>query len=147
MFVEETLEHVNTIAEKVGLNFIQLHGNEPFKYCRELQLPVFKVFRVVPEFDSRIMKSYDVHAFLFDTYEKDKPGGTGKLCNWDIISDFHFDTPIILSGGLSIKNIKQGIDIVCPSAVDINSGVESKPGVKDGKKIKAIFDLLKNTTC
>ena len=120
VFVEETLDHVNTIAEKVGLNFIQLHGNEPFKYCRELQLPVFKVFRVVPEFDSRIMKSFDVHAFLFDTYEKNNLGGTGETFNWELISNLSTDTPIILSGGLSTENILKGIVEVRPSAVDTN---------------------------
>ena len=145
VFVDETLDNVNGIAKKIGLNFIQLHGNESFEYCHEVQLPIIKVFRVAPNFDAEIMNNYDVHAFLFDTYEKNRPGGTGEAFKWDIIVDLQIDTPIILSGGLSIENIEKGIEAVSPSAVDVNSGVESKPGVKDEKKMISLFDILKNT--
>ena len=142
VFVDEALDYINAIAEEVGLQFIQLHGNESSQYSYKIHLPVIKVFRVSSEFDSRILNSYDVHAFLFDSYEKYKPGGTGKVFNWNLIDDLKTDTPIILSGGLNIENIEDGINAVLPSAVDINSGVESMPGVKDEKKIKELFDLL-----
>ena len=145
VFVDETLNHIHTVAGEVGLNFIQLHGNESFEYCYEVQLPIIKVFRVAPNFDAEIMKYYDVHAFLFDTYEKGKHGGTGDIFNWNLIGDLQTDTPIILSGGLGIENILDAINAVCPSAVDVNSGVESKSGVKDEKKMKALFDILQNT--
>ena len=145
VFVDETLNHIHTVAGEVGLDFIQLHGNESFEYCYDVQLPIIKVFRVTPNFDAEIMNNYDVHAFLFDTYEKNRPGGTGEAFKWDIIVDLQIDTPIILSGGLSIDNIEKGIETVSPSAVDVNSGVESKPGVKDEKKMISLFDILKNT--
>ena len=145
VFVNETLDYIHAVKEEIGLNFIQLHGNESPEYCRAVQLPVIKVFRVAPDFDVETMRSYDVHAFLFDTYEKGKPGGTGDIFNWNIIGALQTDTPIILSGGLSIENILDAINAVCPSAVDVNSGVESKPGVKDEKKMGALFDILQNT--
>ncbi len=145
VFVDETLDYVHAAKEEMGLNFIQLHGNESPEYCRAVQLPVIKVFRVAPDFDAGIMKYYDVHAFLFDTYEKGKHGGTGDIFNWNLIGDLQTDTPIILSGGLSVENILDAINAVCPLAVDVNSGVESKPGVKDEKKMKALFDILQNT--
>ena len=145
VFVDKTLDYVHAAKEEMGLNFIQLHGNESPDYCREVQLPVIKVFRVAPNFDAGIMKYYDVHAFLFDTYEKGKPGGTGDIFNWHLIGELQTDTPIILSGGLGVENILDAINAVCPSAVDVNSGVESKPGVKDEKKMKALFDILQNT--
>jgi phosphoribosylanthranilate isomerase len=145
VFVDETLDYVHAAKEEMGLNFIQLHGNESPEYCRAVQLPVIKVFRVAPDFDAGIMKYYDVHAFLFDTYEKGKPGGTGDIFNWNLIFDLQTDTPIILSGGLGVENILDAINAVCPSAVDVNSGVESKSGVKDEKKMKALFDILQNT--
>ena len=145
VFVDETLDYVHAAKEEVGLNFIQFHGNESPDYCREVQLPVIKVFRVAPNFDAGIMKYYDVHAFLFDTYEKGKPGGTGDIFNWNLIGDLQTDTPIILSGGLGVENILDAINTVYPSAVDVNSGVESKPGVKDEKKMKTLFDILQNT--
>ena len=145
VFVNKTLDYIHAVKEEIGLNFIQLHGNESPEYCRTVQLPVIKVFRVAPDFDAGIMKYYDVHAFLFDTYKKRKPGGTGDIFNWNIIFDLPTDTPIILSGGLSVENILDAINAVCPLAVDVNSGVESKPGIKDEKKMKALFDILQNT--
>ena len=145
VFVDESLDYIYAAKEEVGLNFIQLHGNESPDYCREVQLPVIKVFRVAPNFDAEIMKYYDVHAFLFDTYEKGKPGGTGDKFNWNLIGDLQTETPIIISGGLGVENILDAINAVYPSAVDVNSGVESKPGVKDEKKMEALFDILQNT--
>ena len=145
VFVDETLDYVHGVAEEIGLNFIQLHGNESPEYCQEIHFPVIKVFRVSSDFNARIIKSYNVHAFLFDTYKKAKFGGTGEVFNWDKITNLMIDAPIILSGGLNIKNIEEGIDVVCPSAVDVNSGVESKSGIKDGKKMKSLFEILKNT--
>jgi phosphoribosylanthranilate isomerase len=145
VFVDETLDYVNGVAEEIGLNFIQLHGNESSEYCQKINFPVIKVFRVAPDFNVEIMNSYNVHAFLFDAYEKGKPGGTGEIFCWEVVGNLKSDTPIILSGGLNSANIERGINVVCPSAVDINSGVEFKPGVKDEKKMKALFDILEKT--
>ena len=145
VFVDETLDYVHGVAEEIGLNFIQLHGNESPAYCQEIHFPVIKVFRVSSDFNAGIIKSYNVHAFLFDTYKKDKFGGTGEVLNWDKISNLQIDTPIILSGGLNIENIEYGIDIVCPSAVDVNSGLESKSGIKDEKKMISLFEILNKT--
>ena len=69
----------------------------------------------------------------------------GDIFNWNLIGDLQTDTPIILSGGLGVENILDAINAVCPSAVDVSSGVESKPGIKDEKKMKALFDILQNT--
>ena len=144
VFVDDAIDYVHGVAEEIGLNFIQLHGNESPEYCQQIYLPVIKVFRVGSDINVEIIKSYDVHAYLFDTFEKDKPGGTGEIFNWDVICNLQSDTPIILSGGLNIENIQDGIDAVSPSAVDVNSGVESKPGVKDIKKVISLFDILRN---
>ena len=145
VFVNETLDYIHAVKEEIGLNFLQLHGNESPEYCRAVQLPVIKVFRAAPDLDAETMRFYDVHAFLFDTYKQRMPGGTGDIFNWNLIFDLPTDTPIILSGGLSVENILDAINAVCPLAVDVNSGVESKPGVKDEKKMKALFDILQNT--
>ena len=145
VFVDETLDYVHAIAEEVGLNFIQLHGNESSEYCQQINLPVIKVFRVAPDFNISQINSYNVHAVLFDSYKKNNPGGTGEVLNWDKIANLQINSPIILSGGLSVNNIKDSIDAVSPSALDVNSGVESSPGVKDEKKMIALFDIIKNT--
>ena len=79
---------------------------------------------------------------MFDSYKKDLPGGTGSRFDWNLISDFQVGTPIILSGGLKPENIIEGITVVNPSAVDVNSGVEIFPGEKQELKIKNLFSKI-----
>jgi phosphoribosylanthranilate isomerase len=107
--------------------------------------PVIKVFRVNIDFDPTIIDNFQVHAFLFDTYQRGKPGGTGASFQWDLISGLKTDTPIILSGGLDSGNIINGIKTVQPSAIDVNSGVELEPGVKDKVKVKKLFNTINNS--
>ena len=145
VFVNEKIENIHSIVRGLNLDFIQLHGHESPDYCDQMIKPVIKVFRVGDDFDSNVLKDYQVAAFLFDTYQKGRPGGTGENFNWDLIADLKTNAPIILSGGLNAGNILDGIKAVNPSAVDINSGVESIPGIKDGWKVKNIFSKLKNT--
>ncbi|SVC07767.1 uncharacterized protein METZ01_LOCUS260621, partial [marine metagenome] len=100
------------------------------------------VFHMGTGFDSAALEKFYVHAFLFDTYQTGKPGGTGTSFNWGLISDLKTETPIILSGGLNPDNINEGIKAVKPSAVDVNSGVESEPGIKDKVKVEKLFNTI-----
>ena len=145
VFVNEKIENIHSIVRDLNLDFIQLHGHESPDYCDQMIKPVIKVFRVGDDFDSNVLKDYQVAAFLFDTYQKGRLGGTGENFNWDLIADLKTNAPIILSGGLNAGNILDGIKAVNPSAVDINSGVESIQGIKDGWKVKNIFSKLENT--
>ena len=145
VFVNEKQKNIKTIVGKLNLDFIQLHGDEPPEYCDKMIKPVIKVFRVGTDFDPDILDNFQVHAFLFDTYQKVKHGGTGKSFNWDLISDLETDIPIILSGGLSPENIIKGIETVQPAAIDVNSGVELEPGVKDKVKVEKLFNTIGNS--
>ncbi|MBC8256677.1 MAG: phosphoribosylanthranilate isomerase [Candidatus Marinimicrobia bacterium] len=145
VFVDEKNENIHGIVRSLDLDFIQLHGDESPEYCAQIIKPVIKVFRVGDDFDSNVLRKYQVAAFLFDTYQKGKPGGTGENFNWKLIADLKTNTPIILSGGLNADNILNGIEIVNPAVVDVNSGVESIPRIKDRGKVKNIFSKLGNT--
>ncbi len=145
VFVDENIDWVLEIAAKAKLDIIQLHGKESPQYCEQLNVPIIKVLRVDSLFDKSILKDYNVSAFLFDTYKKGLPGGTGDHFDWGLISDLKLDTPIILSGGLNIENIMLGIATVNPSAVDVNSGVENCPGEKDEKKMTQLFNIMCKT--
>ena len=112
VFVNENIENIHSIVRDLNLDFIQLHGHESPDYCYQMIKPVIKVFRVGDDFDSNVLKDYQVAAFLFDTYQKGRPGGTGESFNWDLISDLRTDTPIILSGGLNPENINN-ISVLC----------------------------------
>ena len=145
VFVNEQIDTINNITRQLKLEFIQLHGDESPEFCNGIIRPVIKVFRVGDDFDAIVLNEYDVHGFLFDTYKKGNPGGTGTRFNWDLIANLKTETPIILSGGLTPENVLNGIEAVNPAAVDVNSGVESVPGVKDEEKIKELFSVLEHS--
>ncbi len=145
VFVNKDVDKVNKIAEELNLGMVQLHGDESPEYCNQMIRPVIKVFRVNKKFDSIMLKNYQVATFLFDTYNKENHGGTGESFDWQSILQLNTETPVILSGGLNADNVLEGIEVVKPSAVDVNSGVEAAPGKKDEEKIKNLFTILKNT--
>ena len=145
VFVNKDVDKVNKIAEELNLGMVQLHGDESPEYCNQMIRPVIKVFRVNKKFDSIMLKNYQVATFLFDTYNKENHGGTGESFDWQSILQLNTEIPVILSGGLNADNVLEGIEVVKPSAVDVNSGVETAPGKKDEEKIKNLFTILKNT--
>jgi len=145
VFVNKDVDKVNKIAEELNLDMVQLHGDESPEYCNRMIKPVIKVFRVNNKFDSIMLNNYQVATFLFDTYNKENHGGTGESFDWQSILQLNTEIPVILSGGLNADNVLEGIEVVKPSAVDVNSGVEAAPGKKDEEKIKNLFTILKNT--
>ena len=145
VFVNKDVDKVNKIAEELNLGMVQLHGDESPEYCNQMIKPVIKVFRVNNKFDSIMLNNYQVATFLFDTYNKENHGGTGESFDWQSILQLNTEIPVILSGGLNADNVLEGIEVVKPSAVDVNSGVEAAPGKKDEEKIKKLFTILKNT--
>jgi phosphoribosylanthranilate isomerase len=145
IFIDETIQKLKSILLQVNLDILQLHGNESPQYCEQFNLPIIKVFRVCSGFDKSQLFDYNVSAFLFDTYKKELHGGTGESFNWELISSLKIDTPIILSGGLTPENIIDGIDMVNPSAIDLNSGLENSPGKKSVRLIKKLFRKVEIT--
>ena len=145
VFVNKDVDKVNKIAEELNLGMVQLHGDESPEYCNQMIKPVIKVFRVNNKFDSIMLNNYQVATFLFDTYNKENHGGTGESFNWQSILQLNTEIPVILSGGLNADNVLEGIGVVKPSAVDVNSGVEAAPGKKDEEKIKNLFTIMRNT--
>ena len=140
VFVDESIQYLKSILSKVNIDILQLHGNESSQYCEQLNLPIIKVFRVGTVFDRSQLLDYNVSAFLFDTYKKGLPGGTGDRFNWEIISDLKIHTPVILSGGLAPHNILTAAVVVGVSACDVNSGVESCGGEKNKEKLIQLFN-------
>ena len=145
VFVDEDVDVINSILGLVKLDILQFHGRESPQYCQQFKLPIIKVFRVDSSFDVSILNLFNVSAFLFDTYQKGLPGGTGDSFDWELVSNFKIETPIILSGGITSNNIMNGIEVVNPSAVDVNSGVENCPGEKDEMKLGQLFDEINLT--
>ncbi len=151
VFVDAPLKRVVEYAHG-GLTCIQLHGTESVAYCKRLRrvLPfcrIIKAFRVSEESISTHFEPYNtcVDAFLLDTYVQGEKGGTGLVFDWSIVPKLRLCRPVILAGGLSLENIGEAISVVRPYAVDINSGIEDCPGIKNHDKIRKILQIVQGT--
>jgi phosphoribosylanthranilate isomerase len=144
VFVNEKAAEIKRMMKYCGLDMIQLHGDESPEFCREFpSAQVIKAVELKNEADFVYAKSYHVGAILVDSRHAGLYGGTGKKANWDLACRIKNKKPLILSGGLNEDNIAQAIKDVAPHALDINSGVESKPGKKDHAKLARIFDIIR----
>jgi phosphoribosylanthranilate isomerase len=144
VFVNHEKDFINEAISEVPLDMIQLHSDETPDFCNQFDVPILKALRIKNEASLSVMDQYDVAVFLLDTFSNDQYGGTGETFDWSVLNR-KFKTPIILSGGLNPENILDAIDAVNPSAVDVNSGVESFPGKKDYNKLKSLFKNLNKT--
>jgi phosphoribosylanthranilate isomerase len=147
VFVGETTETIVKQAKRLNLEYIQLHGDETVSQCQVLKaegLKVIRVFSVDDNFDFNTTRQYKTVSdfFLFDTKGK-YYGGNAQTFNWEILKGYDQEVPFFLSGGLNPENIKEVANLKDMNihALDINSGVESGPGIKDVDKIKL---LIKN---
>jgi phosphoribosylanthranilate isomerase len=144
VFVNEDPRLAVEAARAAGVNVAQLHGDETPEYCAGFPLPVIKVFSVGDGFDVSTMGRYRAAGYLLDTYDPKRRGGSGKAFDWSIAAKARgmYDN-VILSGGLNPQNVGEAVESVRPYAVDLNSGVEVSPGVKDYEKIKAAVSIIK----
>jgi phosphoribosylanthranilate isomerase len=145
LFVNESLSLINDTADACGLDIIQLHGEESPQFCAGVRRRVIKALRVKNSISLEPMTSYRVSAFLLDAWSPSEPGGTGQTFNWDIAADAARRGVIVLAGGLSPDNVANAIRQVRPYGVDVSSGVESAPGVKDAAKIREFIRKAKET--
>ncbi len=144
VFVDEDAAMVRDLAASLGLDWVQLHGQESPDYCRSLGRRVIKGCRVQDESSLAGLAPYQgaVQAFLLDTYKKGQAGGTGESFDWRLAREARKYGPIILAGGLTPENIGRAISEAQPQAVDVASGVEAAPGKKDPEKLRAFFAAI-----
>lgn len=147
VFVNREAEEVAQTAEDCGLDLIQLHGDESPEYCRRFppERVIKAVFPRTPE-ELRALDAYDVRAFLADFREAGRCGGTGKRADWGLAAMIAKSRPLILAGGLGIANIGEALAAVAPCAVDINSGIEKAPGIKDHDRMRQIVGMIRRSS-
>lgn len=143
VFVNETAEQINKIADHCKLDRVQLHGDESPAFCKKIRRRVIKAIRVKDIQSLKKLSDYPVSSFLLDTFSEDQYGGTGKVFDWSLAYPAKKYGPIILAGGLTPINVHQAIQRIQPYGVDVCSGVESQPGIKDHKKMKAFLKNVK----
>lgn len=131
VFVDEDPTVVEDIAALCGLDLLQFHGSETPKYCARFGERAVKAVRVKDSSSLRGLERYNVSALLLDTYFPGQPGGTGRTFDWKIAAKAAGAGSIILSGGLTPENVTAAVRAVRPAMVDVSSGVETSPGLKN----------------
>ena len=134
VFVNESVEIINTIIEECGLTMVQLHGEENAEQIKNICVPVIKGFRVDNNFNYNILQEYRECFILLDAYSDTEYGGSGKSFSWQDIP-VSMRSKIILAGGISVDNLEQIFTEIKPAAIDLSSSIEVSPGIKDPKKI------------
>lgn len=150
VFVNATLDEVVGTAEAVGLTWVQLHGDEGPSFCehvaRRAGVKVIKAARIRARADVQAIDAFrNVDAHLLDSYREGEPGGTGETFDWSLANERRSEVNLMLAGGLTPENVAAGIAQTSPWAVDVSSGVESAPGVKDPEKVEAFIAAVRAT--
>ena len=133
VFVNAPISFMTDSYEKIGLDLLQLHGDEDADFVQSLGLPYVKAIRArsIAQVEQNILNFEKARAILLDPYVKGQHGGTGQALNLDLWpASLAESTNIILAGGLSPSNVSQRLAAVSPYAVDLNSGIERSPGQK-----------------
>ena len=148
VFVNKSTDYILQKKEEFGLTMAQLHGQESPEFCRKIEqngLPVIKACNITPDFDFEKLKAYETACslFLFDAAGKNA-GGNGIVFNWDLLQNYHGEKAFLLSGGITPALAEKISNFSHPSlyGIDINSGFETKPGIKNIAKIKAFKNEL-----
>ena len=141
LFMDATAEIIHEALKVVPINLLQFHGEESPEFCDQFGMPYIKVLRMRENVNIvAFAQEYpNAAGILLDTYHKGVGGGTGQSFDWSLIpEDIAF--PLILAGGLNPENVASAVETVKPYAVDVSSGVESEPAIKDHKKIEQFIE-------
>jgi len=147
IFVDESPERVEAISREVGLDAVQLHGEEPPEACRWLMDRGVRVIRALrvkgPQTIDEAARFPDC-TILLDAYVQGELGGTGKTFDWELARELVASRPVILSGGLRPENVGEAVRLVRPYGVDSSSGVEGEtPGRKDFDRVRAFIENVR----
>lgn len=145
VFVNASAAEIHATMETVGLSIAQLHGDETPEMLRALDGKAFKAFRGVPAEVNGFARS-ESPALLVDAAVKGVYGGSGVTADWSAAAELAKQFPLLLAGGLTPENVADAVRQVRPWGVDVASGVESAPGEKDAKKMKAFVNAVRSAT-
>ncbi|MBM4024204.1 MAG: phosphoribosylanthranilate isomerase [Planctomycetes bacterium] len=144
VFVNSSLDEIRAIVALCQLDWVQLHGDEDLEFCRWLaydSAKTMKALRVKDADDLEQVNSFSTDAILLDAFDPRRYGGTGLTFDWNIIG--HIGKRIFLAGGINPGNAARAVELGV-YGIDVCSGVEAKPGRKDHKKMKALFENIRH---
>lgn len=149
VFANQSLTEILATIDQGGLTIAQLHGDESPDFCQQLRqqrpdLEMIKALRIRDRLSLDAAKNYEavVDALLLDAYDPNQLGGTGHQLNWDDLRQFRPAVPWFLAGGLTPDNIQTALSQLHPDGIDLSSGVEISPGIKDLTKVEALMRAL-----
>ena len=140
LFVNQPLSHVNGVAALVRLGAAQLHGDETPEFAAGVTAPVIRALPV----DAAAAWPAGT-TLLLDAHDPVKRGGTGRTIDWAAAADLAAHRRVLLAGGLTPDNVADAIARVRPFGIDVSSGVERAPGVKDHQRLRALFEAVHAT--
>jgi len=147
VFVNPGLAELERAAADEGLTMLQLHGDEGPAFCREAArrtgCRVIKALRVRAASDLRAAEVYRTDFHLLDAYSPALHGGTGESFEWQLVAGRRSQVPLILAGGLTAENVAEAIAAARPYAVDVASGIEAEPGVKDHRLMTSFAEAAR----
>ncbi|MBP2650426.1 MAG: trpF [Firmicutes bacterium] len=147
VFVNQPLAKVKEIVKWCNLKYVQLHGDEDPEYCRAVEVPVIKGFRVDDSLSAALIRSFPVEYLLLDSFVPGQSGGTGVSFNWRRTKSMvgQLTRPVLVAGGLTTENVAEAIHVLKPAGVDVSGGVETN-GEKDFEKIRRFIQTVRTAT-
>jgi phosphoribosylanthranilate isomerase len=147
VFVNQPLDEIERYADAIGLTYVQLHGDEGPSFCSAVAqrtgCRVIKAAKVRHAADLRDLERFHTDLHLLDAHVPGMAGGTGQTWDWSLLAGRRSKIPFLLSGGLTPENVAAAIDAVHPWGVDVASGTEAAPGVKDPAKLEAFLEATR----
>jgi phosphoribosylanthranilate isomerase len=144
VFVDQPVDYVTGVAGLIGLNAVQLHGAESPAYAAALRPRIIKALSVGPDFDAEQTRRWPAEiSLLLDAHDPLRRGGTGRVIDWTKAARVAHSRRVILSGGLRPENVAEAVSLVNPYGVDVSSGIESAPGIKDSGRLRAFFAAVR----
>lgn len=142
LFMDQDAAYVREVLAAVEFELIQFHGREANDWCRSFARPFVKAVGVRNTDVARSLRAYpDAAGILFDSHAAGESGGTGQAFDWSLLPPGHGKT--WLAGGLCPENVAEAIERVRPFAVDVSSGVEVAPGIKDHDRVRAFISAAR----
>ena len=141
-----TVSQIEDLRDKTGISWVQLHGDEPPETVRPLMPEAFKAVRIGDSDDVRRARLYPGSSILVDAKVEGSRGGAGIAFDWRLVKSLASERRLILAGGLTPENVESAIMAVGPWGVDVASGVESAPGIKDPDKVRAFVAAARAAT-
>lgn len=148
LFLDPDSDQVNRVLDALDIDLLQFHGNESAAFCASFNRPFIKALGMarqdnLPELASDYQQA---RGLLLDSHASGDAGGTGEVFDWEVIPEA-LRQSIILAGGLNPANVAEAIQKIRPYAVDLSSGVETEPGIKDAALMAKLINEVKRVDC